>query len=67
MVIDVHARDVVHDLYHVEKVENVNEFAWTSQLRHYWEDGNLSVRMLSSVLHKMSCSQRPRGRRQWPP
>lgn len=35
--IDVHARDVVAKLI-LNKVNNVQDFAWLSQLRHRWDD-----------------------------
>ena len=35
--LDVHARDVV-DMMILEKIESVDDFAWTSQLRYYWYD-----------------------------
>ena len=36
--IDVHARDVVAKLISA-KVENAQSFAWLSQLRHRWDEG----------------------------
>lgn len=35
--LDVHARDVV-DMMIQEKIDNIDTFAWTSQLRYYWYD-----------------------------
>ena len=37
--IDVHARDVVAKLIQ-QKIDNAQAFAWLSQLRHRWDDGN---------------------------
>jgi dynein heavy chain len=36
IVIDVHAIEVVRNLI-AARVENINDFPWTSQLRYYWE------------------------------
>lgn len=36
IVIDIHARDVVKQMIK-SRVENVNDFEWTRQLRYYWE------------------------------
>jgi dynein heavy chain len=36
IVIDVHARDVVKQMIKA-RVESINDFEWTRQLRYYWE------------------------------
>ena len=36
ITIDVHAREVVDTLVKV-RVDNINDFDWTSRLRYYWE------------------------------
>ena len=36
IVIDVHARDVVKNMIRT-RVDNLNDFEWTRQLRYYWE------------------------------
>lgn len=36
IVIDIHARDVVRQMIKA-RVESVNDFEWTRQLRYYWE------------------------------
>lgn len=36
IVIDVHAKTVVTNMI-AARVENINNFEWTKQLRYYWE------------------------------
>jgi dynein heavy chain len=36
IVLDVHAIEVVRNMI-AARVENINDFPWTSQLRYYWE------------------------------
>lgn len=47
IVISVHNRDVTTNLLK-EKVSSVSAFEWVSQLRYYWEDDNMRVKMVSS-------------------
>ncbi|XP_026674744.1 dynein heavy chain 1, axonemal-like [Ceratina calcarata] len=48
IVIEVHARDVTYKLIE-EKVSNVNDFDWISQLRYYWvDDSELKVRAVNA-------------------
>jgi dynein heavy chain len=50
VVIDVHARDVVQRLADL-KIENVADFEWSSQLRYYWEKGDiLNVKMVTAII-----------------
>lgn len=41
ITIEVHARDVISDLYN-KKVKHTKEFEWASQLKFYWEEKQLA-------------------------
>lgn len=47
ITIEVHARDVLYKLLQ-EKVSNVNDFDWISQLRYYWVNDDLKVRAVNA-------------------
>jgi dynein heavy chain len=47
VVIDVHARDVVQNLIS-ENIRDVADFSWLAQLRYYWEDDNVIVKMINA-------------------
>lgn len=48
ITIEVHAKDVLYKLIQ-EKVTNVNDFEWISQLRYYWIDNkDLKIRAINA-------------------
>jgi dynein heavy chain len=49
VVIDVHARDTVSELIN-QNLKSEDDFEWTSQLRYYWENDNVYVRMINATL-----------------
>ncbi|KAG0617480.1 hypothetical protein M758_5G192300 [Ceratodon purpureus] len=49
IVIDVHARDVVQLLID-DKIGKTTDFEWVSQLRYYWENEGLWVKMVQASL-----------------
>jgi dynein heavy chain, axonemal len=49
IVVDVHARDVVQQLA-ADQVASPADFSWMSQLRYYWEGGEVVVRMINAAI-----------------
>lgn len=43
------ARDVVAKLAE-DRISSLNDFAWISQLRYFWEDGEVMLRMITTFL-----------------
>ncbi|XP_071815449.1 dynein axonemal heavy chain 3-like isoform X3 [Apostichopus japonicus] len=49
IVMDVHARDVVADLEH-QQISDPSLFPWISQMRYYFEEQSVMVRMITSTV-----------------
>ena len=50
IVLDVHARDVIKSELIEENESSVNAFAWLKQLRYYWEDNDVWVKIIINTL-----------------
>ncbi|GBP22696.1 Dynein heavy chain 7, axonemal [Eumeta japonica] len=49
IVIDVHAKDVIFELVG-KNVTEVTDFQWLAQLRYYWEEERVSVKIINAVV-----------------
>ncbi|CAF1048753.1 unnamed protein product, partial [Brachionus calyciflorus] len=49
IVLDVHARDVV-EILNTKKVTNIDDFDWISQMRYYWKDEKIEVRIITTLI-----------------
>ncbi|KRX11121.1 P-loop containing nucleoside triphosphate hydrolase [Pseudocohnilembus persalinus] len=49
IVLDVHNKDVIAKLAEAQ-VDKVQEFLWQSQMRYYWEDRNIAVRIINAFV-----------------
>ncbi len=47
IVLDVHNKDVVKNLVD-QKISEITDFAWFSQLRYYWENSDTVVRIINA-------------------
>jgi dynein heavy chain, axonemal len=50
IVLDVHARDVIMGDLIKNNICDPSEFNWLSQLRYYWEDNNVNVKIINAEL-----------------
>lgn len=50
IVIDVHAKDVIHELVG-KNVTAVTDFQWLAQLRYYWEEERVYVKIINAVVN----------------
>lgn len=49
LICPVLARDVVANLAE-HRISSLHDFAWISQLRYFWEDGEVVLRMITTCL-----------------
>jgi dynein heavy chain, axonemal len=49
IVLDVHNKEVIKTEMIDKKEANVNAFAWTQQLRYYWDDNNVVVKNINNT------------------
>ena len=50
IVLDVHAKDVILNDLVKNNVSDASEFNWLAQLRYYWEDNNVNVKIINAEL-----------------
>jgi dynein heavy chain len=49
VVLDVHARDVIKTELLENNITSPTEFAWLAQLRYYWEENDLYVKITNAT------------------
>lgn len=49
IVIDVHAKDVIEELIRL-KISSEYDFQWLAQMRYYWEDATMLVRIINATV-----------------
>ncbi|EDV95542.1 GH15722 [Drosophila grimshawi] len=49
IVIDVHAKDVTEELIRL-KISSEYDFQWLAQMRYYWEDATMLVRIINATV-----------------
>jgi dynein heavy chain len=49
IVLDVHARDVIKSELLENQISSPTEFAWLAQLRYYWEENDLFVKITNAT------------------
>lgn len=50
IVIDVHAKDVINELIE-NKIQSEDDFQWLAQLRYYWIDGSVQVKIINATVN----------------
>mmetsp|Transcript_42407 Transcript_42407/g.49472 ORF Transcript_42407/g.49472 Transcript_42407/m.49472 type:complete len:164 (+) Transcript_42407:3472-3963(+) len=50
IVLDVHNKDVINQDLIQQNINDLNEFAWLAQLRYYWQDNDVIVKITNAVL-----------------
>ncbi|XP_067137533.1 LOW QUALITY PROTEIN: dynein axonemal heavy chain 7-like [Centruroides vittatus] len=50
IVIDVHARDVIMELAQ-KGIHSVDDFQWLAQLRYYWDNSDVKVRIINATIN----------------
>ena len=56
IVLDVHGMVIIKDYLIKNRVESINAFDWTSQLRYYWEEvGDLDGKRMDGANNDKDC------------
>ena len=50
IVLDVHAKDVVKEELIDQQEASITSFAWLKQLRYYWEDNDVWVKIIINTI-----------------